>query len=352
MSPPRCGSGRFPVRPGGERVRTGPAEPGDDREVHADHARNRRDSRGVRGRRLLEDHRGHGPVQQRADPGRCPRRRRRARQPLGGRGRRLLVGAARGDRWTVRRDQGTLRRVLDPRCRLQGRGRRVGEAGSDDRARQRASPDHPRQEDPGGGARSTPRSSARGPRSATYPADSGRGLFCASNAGGWQPPRAYAVPNWARRPRPRLSSPGGLRDECVDALGVLCVATGHAHEDERGLSGGQSTARIASWRQPGRWCSPARYGRRLLVSGARGARANTRRSTLAAPTHRPPRRGRGVNDPGRLPQRRTVHDRLHRELSMWRHAVASPERSSQPSRLAPLTGSFAGRSSRNPHVTG
>ena len=39
------------------------------------------------------------------------------------------------DRRAVRRDQGAVRRLLDPRRRLQGRGRRVGQAGAAGRPR-------------------------------------------------------------------------------------------------------------------------------------------------------------------------------------------------------------------------
>ena len=50
-----------------------------------------------------------------------------------GRRRRLLVAAAGRHRRPVRRDQGAVRRLLDPRRRLQGGGRRVGQAGADGR---------------------------------------------------------------------------------------------------------------------------------------------------------------------------------------------------------------------------
>ena len=52
-----------------------------------------------------------------------------------GRRRRLLVAAAGRDRRAVRRDQGAVRRLLDPRRGLEGGGGRVGQAGAGGRAR-------------------------------------------------------------------------------------------------------------------------------------------------------------------------------------------------------------------------
>src|SRR5690606_2189487 len=114
---------RIPVRPVCERAGRRPSrtEGEADGQVHADHASAGRC--GVRRRfRLQRDARDGRTLQRRTHQGRCPAGRRRPRRPGRRSRRRFHRRDARGDRRPVWGDEGTVRRLLHPRRRLEGRG--------------------------------------------------------------------------------------------------------------------------------------------------------------------------------------------------------------------------------------
>src|SRR4051794_14765515 len=111
------GSGATPLTRRNDRV-----------EVHAHHAWHRRDQRQDDGDAVRGDAGDRRALQRGADPGRGAGRRRGTGRPVAGRGGRLLGRDAGGDGWTVRGNEGIVRRFLHPRRRLEGGGDRVGQA--------------------------------------------------------------------------------------------------------------------------------------------------------------------------------------------------------------------------------